>query len=135
MGDEAEDLALEMHRRVRQRVLRRLMRSDARLSQQYRAAAGRIRRRLRAFGMTDEQVATVLQEELSAVEERLLPHVEREIQRAATAGDAAARQLLERLAPPPASQRPFLSAPASRPQQIRALRLISGFGGSSPETD
>lgn len=134
MADEAEDLSLELHNVVRRRVLRRLLRSDGRISRVYREAAGRIRTRLRALSLTEEQVAHVLAEELGAVEEALLPEVERELERAAQAGDEAARRTLERLGPAEGG-RPFASAPVSRAQQTRSLRLLPGSGGSSPETD
>lgn len=122
MGNEAEDLARRLHDEVRRRVLRRVLRTDARISRMYDQVGARLRQRLRLIGMTDAQVTAALREEFDRVEAELLPHLETELSEAAEQGDTAAARTLDRIQRLAPGSAPFASAPASRPQPTRVKR-------------
>lgn len=131
---EAQDLARRLHDEVRQRVLRRLLRTDADMVRFFDRLGARLRKRFRLVGMTEAEVSTAIAEEFRATEEELLPHVTRELEAAAQAGSEAARRTLEQLRGPEDAPDPFAVAPGSRPHPTRGLRLLRGSEGRSPET-
>lgn len=130
----ADDWARKLHLEIRERVLRRVLRTDRRTGQLYERAARRIRKRLRATGFTDAEVAAILREELEAVESELLPLVEADIREAAERGHEGARDLLEELDALETAA-PFRSGPRRQRLERRlASWLRRGSGGSSPST-
>lgn len=137
MGDtvSAEDLARQLHERIRNRVLRRILRSDQRISRLYAELGARLRRRLRLIGMTDAEVAAVVEEEFRAVEDALLPEVQADLEDAAEQGNDAARRTLARIAGTGAEGAvPFSRARDSSLARARASSQRRASEGRSPET-
>lgn len=135
MPDKADDLSRQLYERVRRGVLRRILRTDAEMSELFDRFGTRLRRRFRLLGMTEEDVRKAVAEEFRAVEEELIPIVERDLETAAADGDEAARKTLERIRALDAEGRnPFAPTPASQAQDKPVLRLLKGSGGRSPGT-
>lgn len=132
MADPAEEVARQLHVERRAAVLRRLLHTDRRLDEFYERAGARIRRRLRASGFTDLEVASILREELEAVETSLLPLVEADIVHAAESGDETAQRTLRLLEAVGGNALPFRPGPPLR--LLRASSPRPGSEGGSRST-
>lgn len=129
MGSTA---ARALHDEIRRRVLRRVLRTDTSIASMFGDLARRLRTRLRAFGASEAEVARVLEEEFTALERRLMPQVEENLEAAAADGNEAARRTLELIRGADrveGGRVPFVELRGSRRPRRLVLWLLSGSAG------